>query len=172
MTNTQAAGKRAKNFSSPTHQNARFAVSQILLEFMNPLLKTHGCRKPCYHVCSCFYSGRNLGCDFVHREPFFFSPCKGFDPPCRCKRSKYSHLFFWGVEKSHDSTTRVHGCTAWCLTELRSLPSFPLLCLWMLESEKKMYEKYGKVQRCECQWTMVVSTHLNLYQKAKEEFLS
>ena len=42
--------KGQKNFSSPTHQNACFAVSQILLEFMNPLLKTHGCRKPCYQI--------------------------------------------------------------------------------------------------------------------------
>ena len=57
---TSCGKKGKKNFSSPTHQNARFAVSQILLEFMNPLLKTHGCRKPCYHVFLPFMVGFSM----------------------------------------------------------------------------------------------------------------
>ncbi len=51
-TTTEAARRRKwqRNFSSSMHQNAWFAVSLVLLAFMNPVLKTHGCRKPWHHV--------------------------------------------------------------------------------------------------------------------------
>ena len=85
---TSCGKKGKKNFSSPTHQNARFAVSQILLEFMNPLLKTHGCRKPCYHVFRVQKPSQEvfgcLGLSTFGEELWVWKPYKPSKSRCLC----------------------------------------------------------------------------------------